>query len=112
MSSNQSPSPRKIRMKIAGKTYVATYDVEDDCVQVTHKGRRSIWTQIGASRPEDVAKMLLKELLGVLLATLYFAAVAEHAAAVWASATEMHATQPKSPIAIGYALLHQKRYIE
>jgi hypothetical protein len=99
MSSKPSLYPKKIRMKIAGKTYVATFDVEDECVQVTHKGRRSIWTEMGGSRPEDVAKMLLRELLGMLVATLYFAALAEHAGAVWASATEMHAPQAISPSA-------------
>ena len=96
MSSEQRSIPKKFRLKIACKTYVATYDVEDECVQVTHKGRRSIWTEIGAARAEDVAKMLLKELLGVLLATMYFAALADHAAAVWTSATELHATQSRS----------------
>ena len=86
-------------MKIAGKSYVATYDVEDDCVQVTHKGRRSIWTEIGAARAEDVAKMLLRELLGVLLATMCFATLAEHAAAVWMSSAELRASQsPSLPI--------------
>jgi len=81
-------------LKIAGKIYVATYDVEDGCVQVTHKGRRSIWTEIGGARAEAVAKMLLKDLLGVLLATVYFAALGEDAGAVWASPTEMPAPRP------------------
>src|SRR5882724_7644972 len=61
MSGKASPYPKKIRLKIAGKIYVATYDVQDDCVQVTLKGRRSIWTEVRGSRPEDVAKMLLRE---------------------------------------------------
>jgi hypothetical protein len=99
MSSDPSPHPKKIRLKIAGKTYVATFDVEDGSVQVTHKGRRSIWTEIGGSRPEVVAKMLLRELLGVLVATLYFAALVEHAATALASATEMHAPHAVSPSA-------------
>lgn len=94
MSGNEASSyPKKIRLKIAGTTYVATYDVQDDCVQVTHKGRRSIWTEIGGSRPEVVARMLLRELLGVLVATFYFAALAEHAEAVWASTCELRAVQ-------------------
>jgi hypothetical protein len=29
-----------------------------------------VWTELGAARAEDVARMLLKELLGVLLAVL------------------------------------------
>jgi hypothetical protein len=103
MSSNPSPHPKKIRLKIAGKTYVATYDVEDDCVQVTHKGRRSVWTQIGGSRPEDVAKMLLRELLGVLVAAFCFAALSEHAGAVWASVGEIHAGQAVAPVAAGFS---------
>ena len=60
---NTAAYSKKIHLKIAGRTYVASFDVADDCVQVTHKGRRSIWTELGGSRPEDVARMLLKELL-------------------------------------------------
>lgn len=111
MSSQEASYPKKIRLKIAGKTYVATYEVEDNCVQVTHKGRRSIWTEIGGSRPEVVAKMLLRELLGVLVAAFYLAAVAGPAEAVWASAGEMHAPQGVAPAAepiAGGRYLHER----
>jgi hypothetical protein len=70
MPSTNAPPPKTLRVKVAGKAYVATYDVADGCVQVTYKGRRSVWTELGGARAEDVARMLLKELLGVLLAML------------------------------------------
>ena len=76
MSSPHPPRPKSIRLQIAGKTHVATYDVQDGCVQVTHKGRRSVWTELRGLQAEDVAKMLLKELLGVLLAALCINALA------------------------------------
>jgi hypothetical protein len=75
MPETQSPRPKSIRVKIAGKTYVATYDVQDDCVQVTHKGRRSVWTELRGLRAEDVARAMLKELLGVLLAAVCLGAL-------------------------------------
>jgi hypothetical protein len=77
MPETQSPRPKSIRVKIAGKTYVATYDVQDDCVQVTHKGRRSVWTELRGLRAEDVARAMLKELLGVLLAAVCLGALLE-----------------------------------
>ncbi len=76
MPRTHSPRPHSIRLKIGGKTYAASYDVQDGCVQVTHKGRRSVWTELRGLRAEDVAKMLLKELLGVLLAALCINALA------------------------------------
>jgi len=126
-------------LKIAGKIYVATYDVEDGCVQVTHKGRRSIWTEIGGARAEAVAKMLLKDLLAFCWQLCTSPRFGEDAGAVWASPTEMPAREPyplmwgcrrRPPIfastlcgccatfelierakPYGYALSHQKRYI-
>jgi hypothetical protein len=77
MPETQSSRPKSIRLKIAGKTYVATYDVQDDCVQVTLKGRRSTWTQLRGLRAEDVARSLLKELIGVLLVVVCLQAYAE-----------------------------------
>jgi hypothetical protein len=104
-------------LKIADKTYVATYDVEDNCVQVTHKGRRSIWTELGGAHPEDVAKALLKELLGVLVATLCFATAAEHTGTFGVGAVGMHPALESSSSAetlspsdhIRLPLLHARR---
>jgi hypothetical protein len=93
MPSTPSDSPRSIRLKIAGKTHVATYDVQDGCVQVTYKGRRSTWTEIGDARASDVARMILKELLAVLVAVICINAFAAEPASARKRMQQSHAAQ-------------------
>ena len=103
MPETQSPRPKSIRVKIGGKTYVATYDVQDDCVQVTHKGRRSVWTELRGLRAEDVARVLLRELIGLLLAAVCFSALLEQRLGgksphMHADATQYVATGPAGSV--------------
>jgi hypothetical protein len=93
MSSKPSDSPVSIRLKLDGKIHLATYDVQDGCVQVTYRGRRSVWTEIGDARAADVARMILKELLAVLVAAVCISAALADPAAARKRTQQPHAAQ-------------------
>ncbi len=56
------PPPREVKVEIDGKSYIASYVVDRGVVRVT-SGYGSKATQVGASSPEHIARILLRELL-------------------------------------------------
>jgi hypothetical protein len=93
MPTTPSTPPKTVCLEIGGKTHIATYDVQDGCVQVTYKGRRSTWTEIGDARAADVARMILRELLLALVVAICINGGSADPAGARKRTPQPHATQ-------------------